>query len=148
MSMIQVNWKPDVGELRKFGYISLAAFTLIGVWLLLRHSIFGIALSEETARTAAYACWGIAALSLAGSVAAPAALRPLYVGLTAISLPIGFVVSHALMAAVFYGMLTPIGLVFRLMGRDALQRQFDRSASTYWQPRVVVQDRAQYFKQY
>lgn len=148
MSMIQVNWKPDREELRKFGYISLAAFTLIGVWLLFRHSIFGIALSEPTARAAAYTCWGIAALSLAGSLAAPAALRPLYVGLTAISLPIGFVVSHVLMAIIFYGMLTPIGLVFKLMGRDALQRQFDRSTSTYWQPRTVVKDRAQYFKQY
>lgn len=148
MALVQINWRPDRNELRKFGYIGIGAFGLLGVWLFIRQTIFGMALPPGAARAAAYACWALAAWSLAGALAAPAALRPLYVGLTAISLPIGFVVSHVLMAVVFYGLLTPIALFFRMIGRDALQRRLDPSAATYWQTRRMRQEPAQYFRQF
>jgi hypothetical protein len=148
MALVQVNWRPDRNELRNFGFISLVAFSCLGLWLFFRQTIFGIELSADAAHTAAYVCWGVAALSLAGSLTVPEALRPLFVGLTVVSLPIGFVVSHVLMAVVFYGILTPVALFFRVTGRDALQRRFEPSAKTYWQPRHVVQDRGRYFKQF
>ena len=148
MALVQINWHPDRNELRKFGFISLGAFGLLGGWILFRQSIFGIELSSPAARIAAYVCWGLAIGSLAGSLTIPQALRPLYVTLTAISLPIGFVVSHVLMAAIFYGLLTPIAVFFRIVGRDALQRRLEPSAQTYWQARTVVKDKGQYFKQF
>lgn len=148
MALVQINWRPDRNELRKFGFISLVAFGSLGIWLFFRQSIFGIDLSPKTAQMAAYVCWGLAGASLAGSLTVPEALRPLYVTLTAVSLPIGYVVSHVLMAVVFYGLLTPIALFFRVTGRDALQRRLEPSAKSYWQPRQVVQDRARYFKQF
>jgi hypothetical protein len=148
MSLVQINWRPDRNELRKFGFISLVAFSGLGIWLFVRQSIFGIGLSADGARVAAYVCWVLAAASLAGSLTVPEVLRPLYVGLTAISLPIGFVVSHLLMAIVFYGLLTPIALCFRMIGRDALQRRLEPSAKSYWQQRRVVEDRGRYFKQF
>ncbi len=148
MALVQINWRPDRNELRKFGFISLAAFGLLGAWIFFRQSVFGIDLPREGARTAAYLCWGLAICSLAGSLTVPEALRPLYVTLTAISLPIGFVVSHVLMAVIFYGLLTPIALFFRITGRDALQRRLEPSAQSYWQARPVVRDKAQYFKQF
>ena len=148
MALVQINWRPDRNELRKFGFISLVAFGLLGVWLFIRQSIFGVELSPGAARIGAYLCWALAGGSLAGSLTVPETLRPLYVILTAISLPIGFVVSHVLMALIFYGLLTPIGLFFRITGRDALQRRIDPSAKSYWQTRQVVQDRARYFKQF
>jgi len=148
MSLVQVNWHPLREELRKFGFISLTAFGVLGAWVFFRLSIFGIDLAPNTAQVTAYVCWGLALGSLIGSLIAPTALRPLYVTLTAISLPIGFVVSHVLMAVIFYGLLTPIALFFRIVGRDALQRRFEPSANTYWQKRQVRQDRAQYFRQF
>ena len=50
-------------------------------------------------------------------------LRPLFIGLSAVTMPIGIVVSYTVLAVVFYGVLTPIGLVMRLFGRDTMQRR-------------------------
>ena len=46
--------------------------------------------------------------------------------------PIGWVVSHALMAAIYYLVITPMAVAMRLLGRDPLDRRFDRDATTYW----------------
>jgi len=46
----------------------------------------------------------------------PVVLYPVYVVLTAVSLPIGFVFSYFIMGIFYYLLITPIGLVFRLMG--------------------------------
>ena len=148
MALIQVNWRPDRRELATFGLICTAAFGAIGTWVAVRHSVFGIDLTRPAAQLAAWASWVLAAACLAGSRLAPDMLRPLYVGLTAVSLPIGFVVSHVAMAAVFYGIVTPIALVFRLMGRDALQRRFEPGRPTYWTPRREAPEKTRYFRQF
>ena len=38
-----------------------------------------------------------------------------------LAFPIGWTVSQVILAVMFYGLFTPIGLVFRLIGRDPLQ---------------------------
>ena len=147
MKLIEVNWHPSRSDLRKFGYICLVAFGGIGTWVFFRHSLFGFDLDAEQSRTLATALWALAAGTLAASLVAPPILQPLYVLLTAISLPIGFVVSHVLMAFLFYVLLTPIGIFFRLTGRDALTRRFDSQAASYWEPRRQA-DPEQYFRQF
>ncbi|MCK6456570.1 MAG: hypothetical protein L6Q92_08585 [Phycisphaerae bacterium] len=148
MSMIQVNWNPDRNQLKGFGLISVVAFAAIGAWIWFRHSIFSIDLHPMTAARTAYLLWGVALLCLVLRAAAPVALRPLYLLLTAISLPIGFVLSHVLMALIFYGLFTPVGLFFRLIGRDALHRQIEPTAATYWVRRVPITDVKRYFRQF
>jgi hypothetical protein len=49
---------------------------------------------------------------------------------------------------VFYGVLTPIGLLMRLFGRDPLNRTFDRSATSYWIEHDPGSDLDRYFQQY
>jgi hypothetical protein len=44
-----------------------------------------------------------------------------------------FVSTRIILAIVFFGVLTPIGLIKRAMGWDPLQRRAERSNS-YWQP--------------
>ena len=68
--------------------------------------------------------------------------------MTAVALPIGFVVSHVVMAALFFGLFMPIGLLFRLLGRDSLHRKSDPDASTYWIRRKAVADVRRYFRQF
>jgi hypothetical protein len=41
-------------------------------------------------------------------------------------------VTPAVMALVFYSTVTPVALVLRLLGKDLLSLQIDRTASTYW----------------
>ena len=74
--------------------------------------------------------------------------RPLYVALTAISVPIGFVVSHTVMAIVFFGLLLPLGIAFRLMRRDLLSRTPDAARRSYWEPRPPRSDVRRYYRQF
>jgi hypothetical protein len=36
------------------------------------------------------------------------------------------------LALVYYGVLTPIGLVMKLFGYDPMKKRFDSGAATYW----------------
>ena len=148
MAMMEVNWNPPAKQLRSFGWICLLAFGALGAWLHYRHTLLGFEFQPETAAMVARALWGIAAASALLALVAPRALRPLHVLLTAISLPIGLVISHLLMALLYYGLFTPVALIFRIMGRDALERRFDPDAASYWTRRKPVTDRKQYFRQF
>ena len=93
----------------------------------------------------------LAALALVTGVTAylrPGAMRPIFLGMMGLTFPIGWVVSHAIFLAVFYLVVTPIGLLMRLAGRDALERKLDRNASTYWQPYNQETSRARYLRQF
>jgi hypothetical protein len=63
------------------------------------------------------------------------ALRPVYRAWMAVTLAMGFVVSHVLLALVFFGLVTPIGLVMRLFGHDPLGRTPAPPGGTYWKDR-------------
>ena len=148
MALIEINWRPDRGQLQWFGRVGAAAATALGGWIFLGHSVFGAALPEGAARLTACALWAAAGAMLVLSMAWPRGLRPAYLALTLIALPIGYVLSHVLVGVVFYGVVTPVGLVFRLIGRDALQRRFDSAARTYWVRRPLVRDPGRYFRQF
>ena len=66
--------------------------------------------------------------------AIPNVRRLLYLGWMRVFYPIGWVVSHLLLAIVYYLVLTPIGLVMRLFGGDPMHRGFDRSAKLLVRP--------------
>ena len=147
MGLIAVNWKPDRKQLRSFGLAGLVAFGGLGTWVFFMRTIFGVGLSPAAAQVTGIVLWSVGALCGLLSLTAPAGLRPLYVGLTLIALPIGFVVSHVILGVLFYGVFTPVALVFRLIGRDALHRRFDPAAETYWVRRKPTADVKRYFRQ-
>lgn len=64
--------------------------------------------------------------------AVPAWQTKIYRGWMLSVAPIGFVVSHILLAMVFYLVVTPIGLIMRVFGYDAMSRKLDPTAKTYW----------------
>jgi Saxitoxin biosynthesis operon protein SxtJ len=84
-------------------------------------------------------------LALVG-LAKPEAIRPVFSGLVAITLPIGRVVSIVLLGLLFYGVFTPLGLFFRLMGRDPLERA-RRERASHWTERPAVTDIRSYLRQ-
>ncbi len=65
----------------------------------------------------------------------PGAIRPVYLGMMALAKPIGHVIGLALLAVVYYGVLTPIAWLFRAIGRDGLGR-FRTGSETYWVDRA------------
>ena len=71
----------------------------------------------------AAAIFGLLALTVGPiGLARPDWLRPIYVGWMVLAFPIGWTVSQLILGVIFCGVFTPIGLVFRLMGRDPLHR--------------------------
>ena len=148
MAVVEINWKPDWKQLRGFGWVCLVAFGAIGAWLFFMHSLLGFEFGAVSATRAAYVLWALAAVCALLGLVAPKLLRPLYVGLMLISFPIGFVVSHVIMALLFYGLFTPIALIFRLIGRDALNRKFEPEATTYWVPHETGKEVKRYYRQF
>ncbi len=145
--MIDVNLRPDQRVLKQFGLISVAGFGLLGGLVFWRNGLFGLDFGAA-ARPVAYSLWGIAGLSGLFSMVVPRANLPLYVGLTVLTYPIGYVVSHVVMGFIFFGMLTPLALIFRLIGRDVLHRRFDQSAKSYWGDWRPAKDLRRYFRQF
>lgn len=137
MPLLEINSHPSRRQLRVFaaGWLVLAA--ALG-WLQWRHG----------RPVAAEIVWAVGLAVPLGGQVWPAGLRWVYVGLSLATYPVGFAVSAVVLAAVFYGILTPIGLALRLFRHDALGRRFDRAAASYWRPRPPPPDPESYFRQH
>jgi hypothetical protein len=138
MALIEINRDPTTREIRQFALLWLPAFCfLLGGWL--------------GYRLAAWAAAGLAgggALSIAVGVWRPRWMRFVLIGWMWAVFPIGWSVSHLLMASIYFLVVTPIGWIMRLAGRDPLARKFDRKAETYWTPRSEDVDPSRYFRQF
>lgn len=107
-------------ELRQFGLLVGAVFTVIGLWPLVFRG--------EPLRLWAV---GIGGLLIAFGGILPQVLRPVHTGWMWIGHILGWVNTRILLGIVFYALVTPIGLVFRLMGKDTMRRAFAESSTTY-----------------
>ena len=45
-------------------------------------------------------------------------------------------------------LITPVGLVFKLIQRDTMKRKLDREAASYWEEYRETEDLATYVKQF
>lgn len=110
----------DKVTLRKFGLMVGGVFAALGAFLLWRDvswAIFFVYLG--------------APLMVLGAIL-PNLLRPIYIGWMAMALVLGSIVTRVLLTIFFFIIITPVGLFFKLIGRDALHRKLDRGSETYW----------------
>jgi hypothetical protein len=138
MSLIRLRHDPSRRELNWFAFFWLAFFGLAATWIGWR---FGWSLWT----------WATLAAALAVPLAGwfqPWILRAAWLGLSYLTFPIGYVVSHVVLAAVYYLVLTPVGLVMRLVGYDPLQRGWNPQAESYWEPKPEPPPAERYFQQY
>lgn len=77
--------------------------------------------------------WLVAGVLVAWALAFPVTLRPVHAGWMRLGLLLSKVTTPVIMGVVFFLVVTPMGLVRRLAGKDALARRFDGSA-TYRTP--------------
>jgi hypothetical protein len=148
MSVITVDWNPNARQLRTFGVIAAVVSVALAAVTVWRGSILGMTLEHTKAQQVVYALTVIAAMCAVLAWTMPHVLRPLYVLATAISLPIGFAVSYLVLIILFYLVLTPLGLTFRLLGRDALARRLEPLAESYWVPRQSARGVESYYHQF
>jgi hypothetical protein len=139
--MIKLQLRPERRILRQFAFAAPFGYALIG-WALcyklqwLPQDVF----------------WVFLGIGLLATVA-------FFVGLSIVTLnvfrltmlaayPVGLVLFPLVLGLVFYGVITPMALVMRLIGRDALHRKLDPSAKTYWHDRGQARPASSYFKLY
>lgn len=144
MRMVEVNWRPDDRQLRQFGWVALVMLPLAG-WLFAGRPLSWV--GHETAFRVITGLAIIGAVMALMGMARPQSLRPIFIGACLVAMPIGLLVSELLLLAVYFGVFLPMALAFRLLGRDALTRRFDRAAPTYWQPKAQPSGIKSYLRQ-
>ncbi len=110
-------------DLRKFGIMVGGVFAVLGLLFLWRHKAHY-----------PYFLWPGAALVLVGAIF-PRVLKWIYIAWMSVAFVLGFMMAHVILAFLFYLVITPIGLLARLAGKDFLSLKLDRAAKSYWIPR-------------
>lgn len=118
--------------LRSFGWLVGAVLLGIGVFMLWR--------KDWTATTAVSIVGGLGALLVLSGTLAPAILKPIYRVWMALAVVLGFVMTRVILTLVYFLVLTPIGLVLRLFGKDLLDRKLDPRADSYWKRKEYLDD--------
>lgn len=145
--LVEINFNPDKKTLRQFGVIAFVGFGVLAALAYYERFIFAFGLGQ--ARMPLFWTFaGIGVIAALLSLVAPKANRPLYVGLTLLAFPIGFVLSYLIMGILFFVIIGPVAIVFRLSGRDSMHRDYDPSATTYWSPAHRKREKESYFHQY
>jgi hypothetical protein len=114
--------KTGPAELRKFGLLVGGVFALLGAVAWLRHKPVAPFLLTP----------GI--LLIFFGLAAPKALKYVYLVWMSLAIVLGFVVSNILLTLLFYAVVTPIGLMARCSGKDFLGLKLDPKAASHWLP--------------
>ncbi len=114
-------------QLKQFGWLMGGVFALITFWPLIFRG--------EGIRLWAGILAGIFGLL---GIVFPKGLQPVYRAWLVFGEKIGWVNSRILLSLVFYGLLTPISFMMRMLGKRPLELTFDPNATTY---RVAKQAR-------
>lgn len=140
MSLVVIDWNPNRAKLRSFGISMLVGFGVIG-------GLAASGLLSSAGWKIAAICWifGLSA-GLTGISGSKAAL-PLYWFWMGIAFVLGNVMSRVLLVLFFYLLVTPVGLLGRLLGRDVLQLNGGERAS-FWLPIKKVTSNNQYVQKY
>jgi hypothetical protein len=76
-------------------------------------------------------------------------LKPLQKIWMSFSIIVGFFVSRFILSVLFYAVLTPIGLIMRLLGKDILDQRIDKTRKSYWHESATsFKDKKSYENQY
>ena len=138
MALVSINWSPDRKMLQQFSEYGMFFLGMVGApWALLSGD-----------NGLAVILWGLAIVGRIIGAVRPEALRIVYLVLSVVTWPIGWCFSHLIIATIYYLAFTPLGLFFRLIGRDALERRFDHEAGSYWVPHNPDQGLSRYLRQF
>jgi Saxitoxin biosynthesis operon protein SxtJ len=138
MQWSDIPFNPNRTTLRQFAVLWLVFFGGMALWQALVRGHANLGLS-------------IGALALVVGVAGltrPEWVRLIYIGWMVLAFPIGWTVSQVILLIMYFSLFAPIGLIFRLVGRDPLQRARRSGIASYWSPKPAPVDVRSYFKQF
>jgi hypothetical protein len=137
MTWSQIPKDPPARILRQFSAAWVLVFGLLAATQLWRHHH----------GPAASALGAVAALGIVG-LAYPALMRWVFVAASIAAFPIGWVVTQLILGVLFYLVLTPLALFFRIKGRDALKLRRPTPGAPLWETRGPASDPARYLRQF
>ncbi len=105
---------------RRFGLTFAAIFAVIGTWFTWRANQVGVPLL------------GVALAFAVIALVAARLLHPLNVAWMRLGILLNKVVSPVVLGAIFFLVFTPVSLLFRIIGRDALKRTYEPGLTSYW----------------
>ena len=112
--------KIEVSSNRSFGLVFFVVFLIIGLWPLLDGGQFKI--------------WSLffSLFFLVLGLLNSKLLTPLNLLWTKFGILLGNVLAPIVMSFIFFLVVTPIGLLMRIMGRDLLRTKYNKSGKSYW----------------
>lgn len=114
--------KKSIRELRKFGITMAVPLALLSGLFWWRDS----------------AAWpyllGLAWLFLLMALIAPQMLSPIEWVWMKFAHYLGIAMTYVVLTLTFYLVVTPMGLLMRLLGKDPMERKFERNRKSYWIP--------------
>ena len=139
MSIVQINREPTAKQLNQFGLIWLGFLSVFGL----------LAWFRLDAPAIAKGLWVAALVVPTIGWLLPPFMRLVFLGMSYAAWPIGFVVSHLVLAFVYYLVLTPIGLTMRVFGYDPMMRRTDSNTASGWIEREAgIRRPESYFRQF
>ena len=109
-------------ELRRFGLVMTAPLLIIGCVLIWRGREVGPYFV------------GLAVLFLLAALSFPTVLRPVERVWMALARVLSVIMTYVILAVTFFLVITPMGLILRILGKDLLQKKFESKKSSYWIP--------------
>src|SRR5262245_58039201 len=143
MPFVKLNWNPTPKQLRQFGVVFLAGFLIIGLvkyfWPFSRF----ITQDKNFGLIAILIALVGGGLALTGTKLA----LPLYYLWMGIAFVMGNIMSRVIMVIIYYGVVTPVGLFGRPIGRDKLQLKKPKTDS-YWHDISLPKEPEKYERQF
>ncbi|MCF7957047.1 MAG: hypothetical protein K9M57_01225 [Phycisphaerae bacterium] len=131
------NIKSDKKDLRNFGLVVGLAFGILGgvlFWKEKESYIYFVILST---------------VLIGGGFVFPNVLKPLHKAWMLLAIIMGGIMTRVVCCLLFYLMVTPIGIVARLFGKDLLDMRIDKESESYWNPKDRDQvDKSVYERQF
>ena len=126
MAIVTIDWHPDARHLRRWAVTTAIALAAVGS--LFRFVDWGV---FAAARPMAPYLWGFGAFALVTAGTGTRAGLPAYWAWMAFVLVVGTAIGTAALGAVYFLVVTPLGLAARLVGRDRLELRGVRGRSMW-----------------
>ena len=75
--------------------------------------------------------WYLAGILIGTAVIAPRILKPVYIGWMKFGMLAGWINSRIILTILFYLVVFPIGLILKILGKDAMHRKIDPKLKSY-----------------
>lgn len=135
MNWIKQKWNKISAEpktIRNFGLILSGILFVLGILAFLRkHNQYWFE-------------WPLSIGVLVITLAAPRVLSYIYRAWMLVAEGISWVLLRVILGVFFYLVLSPVGLLMRVFGRDILDEKIDRETLSYWKKKVSQPTQEQY----